>query len=698
MPCEARDVRQQLIQVGQDVRQVRVHERQVRSQLVEPRDEEVHVRQEPRQVRLVVGLELDCPVATHLVSDLVHHIAGQFIARFAASAQVLQRDLALDTRIRDEVIEVVEEHTAVLREHVQVQEDVWEVRLDLIHAVHDAVQVWLHLPEVGVQDANDAGDVWPEDREARVDGRDVWQDPIVVRQDRPQVRGSLDQPSHHIHASERLVHQPAPGVLGVRHAAEEDTDGIVGNHLCCHLQRAPTQRIVGFVDATALGHLDQWLDDRHRVGVELDLHHLGSVVAAVLLEHLDNAPRIEHIAQDLHVQALLLPILPTAHQQRGVPVDELQGLLARRDLRETRQHLSNALRVHQEGGGVHLDDLQNLLLGDPESLHQFGPPPTHLRARQRLAEELLLLHSHGVLAADCPPSPRRVLVTSHIDALRNYHQLLLRLDALLLGPRGGHRRSRSDRGGAQQRLGLQAHHHLAQRRERRRRLSTRGSRDVVGRASLDALEVLQHGVHHRLQLDGAGAARARTGGPLSRPLTSHATSTSRSRGASQSTGWQCAAHGGSLAGLVGRMGLRLLLLFGVFLLHEVADGLHVLHQRRGNAPFHWCHGQEPVRLALDCKSEPCHVLAFWCAALQRLHTPDTLVVHKVALFPWHVLHGDVQDRDAVRCDGEGPWEDTAPQLQATAHGPHLRARHLRGAHVVAGDTFLGQPLRVQPNV
>mmetsp|Transcript_2314 Transcript_2314/g.6862 ORF Transcript_2314/g.6862 Transcript_2314/m.6862 type:complete len:589 (+) Transcript_2314:55-1821(+) len=444
---EARDVGQQRVQEGDDEGQVRVHEREVRRELLEARDQEVHVGQEPRQVGLVVDLLLDLLWLALVPGALVNDLALLGHPAHAAELRELRRVvpvdlLAPDGRVGHELVEVVQQDAAVLGEDVEVEQDVRQVRLDPVHALHDPVEMRLHLPEVRVQDPHDARDVRPEDVEAGVDGGHVRQDAVRVRQDRPRQRGPHREVLAHVDAGQRLVDQPGPGVLGVGHPGEEDLDGLVGQHLRGEPERPAAELVGAPRQVAALHHVHQGLHDRHGVGVHLDLRDLVGRRAVGLVEDLHEPPGVEHVHDGLRHRALHVPVLVEAatRQEGRVPVDELQRLLARGDDLQPRQHLGHAVLLDEEGRGVRLDHLHALLLRDPQRQHQAGPPPHDLLLRQGLAEEGLLLDGHGVLAADGLPGPRQHLVAHHLHLHHRSEGLLLGLDHRLSG--GGPRHGR----------------------------------------------------------------------------------------------------------------------------------------------------------------------------------------------------------------------------------------------------------------
>mmetsp|Transcript_96511 Transcript_96511/g.242088 ORF Transcript_96511/g.242088 Transcript_96511/m.242088 type:complete len:252 (-) Transcript_96511:435-1190(-) len=249
------------------------------------------------------------------------------------------------------------------RQDVEVKQDVGQVRLDPVHSLHDPVQVRLHHIQVRVQDANDSGNVGPQDREPGVDRRKMRHDGRGVRQDGRCERWPDGQGRRHGKAGSRLIEEVGPGVLRRRHASEENLHRGVGDEELERAEEASASCSGILRRQVALDDLHERAQARQHAGVDLDLRHLAGVVSAALLQDLPQPTRVHDVDDGRHPEALRpLLVRGVAHEQGGVHPNELEGLLPRAHCSQSSQHFCNILRLDEQRRGIHLDDAQGLLL------------------------------------------------------------------------------------------------------------------------------------------------------------------------------------------------------------------------------------------------------------------------------------------------------------------------------------------------
>jgi len=78
-----------------------------------------------------------------------------------------------------------------------------------------------------------------------------------------------------------------------------------------------------------------------------------------------------------------------------------------------------------------------------------------------------------------------------------------------------------------------------------------------------------------------------------------------------------------------------------------------------------------MRLAFDCKRQTHHLLSWSGTSLERLQSPNTLVMHEVPACAEDVLHGDISNRNSFSSNRERPGKNVPDELLFSAMGSDL---------------------------
>ena len=93
-------------------------------------------------------------------------------------------------------------------------------------------------------------------------------------------------------------------------------------------------------------------------------------IPAAVVQHRQQAPGEEHVHDGVLDEGdAVLEVADTADEEPRVAPHELEGLLPRGDASKLLERAPHALRLHEEGRGVHQDGVQDLLGRRAEHLY-----------------------------------------------------------------------------------------------------------------------------------------------------------------------------------------------------------------------------------------------------------------------------------------------------------------------------------------